>query len=284
VTRAAAAGRGATSQHVRLYDATYAEFALDARRQVRLETYGEDLGQNGWLTAAEWREATERLELHEESSVLDVACGSGGPAVELAGRTGASVVGVDVNPHAIATAGELARGAGLGARARFEVADAARPLPYAAGSFDAAICIDAINHLPDRAARLADWHRLLRPGGWILFTDPIVVTGLLTSEEVAARASIGFFVFSPLGEDERLAREAGFDLVRSEDTTENVVAVSRRWHAARARLAAELVEDEGEETFDGLQRFLSTVHVLASERRLSRHTILARKEGTADAD
>lgn len=172
----------------------------------------------------------------------------------------------------------------VSARARFEVADAARPLPYAAGSFDAVICIDAINHLPDRAARLADWHRLLRPGGWILFTDPIVVTGLLTSEEIAARASIGFFVFSPLGEDERLVREAGFDLVRCEDTTENVVAVSRRWHDARARHAAELVEDEGAETFDGLQRFLSTVHVLASERRLSRFTILARKGGTADAD
>jgi SAM-dependent methyltransferase len=266
-------------EHVRLYDATYGEFDLDARRRVRLETYGEDLGQNGWLTAEEWRTVTEWLALGEGASVLDVACGSGGPAVELARRTGAAVVGVDVNEHAVETAVELARRAGLGSAARFVQADAARPLPFGDGSFDAVVCIDAINHLPDRAAVLADWHRLLRPGGSILFTDPIVVTGLLSSEEIALRASIGFFLFSLREENERLVREAGLELVRREDATGNVVEVSARWRAARERHRAELVADEGEETFAGLQRFLAVVHTLAGERRLSRDLVLARKHG-----
>ncbi|MGH2746118.1 MAG: class I SAM-dependent methyltransferase, partial [Thermoleophilaceae bacterium] len=60
---------------VQLYDATYQRFELDARRSVRLETYGEDFGQNGWLTAGEWRAALDRLELTSDSRVLDVACG-----------------------------------------------------------------------------------------------------------------------------------------------------------------------------------------------------------------
>ena len=40
--------------------------------------------------------------------------------------------------------------------------------------------------------------------GWALFTDPIVVTGLPSSQEIAARASIGFFIFALRDEDERL--------------------------------------------------------------------------------
>ena len=264
-------------EEVRLYDETYRDFDLDARRRVRLETHGEDIGQNGWLTAEEWRTATGWLAVGEGSRVLDVACGSGGPSIDLAHRTGATVVGVDVNGHAVETANEFARRQGLAALARFEEADASRPLPFAGGSFDAIVCVDAINHLPNRPAVLADWHRLLRAGGSILFTDPIVVTGLLSSEEIALRTSIGFFIFSLREEDERLVREAGFELVRCDDTTDNVVEVARRWRDARARHRGELVDDEGEDTFEGLQRFLSVVHTLAGERRLSRYTVLARK-------
>jgi len=264
-------------EHVGLYDSTYREFDLDARRRVRLETYGEDIGQNGWLTAEEWRTASGWLAAGQGSRVLDVACGSGGPAVDLARKTGATVLGVDVNGHAIETANELARREGLATSAQFEEADAARSLPFADGSFDAVVCIDAINHLPGRPAVLSDWHRLLRPGGSILFTDPIVVTGLLSSDEIALRASIGFFVFSLRAENERLVREAGFELVRCDDSTDNVVEVARRWRDARIRHRGALVDDESERTFEGLQRFLSIVHALASQRRLSRYTVLARK-------
>ena len=40
----------AIAQQVQLYDTTYKTFELDARRQVRRETYGDDLGQNSWLS------------------------------------------------------------------------------------------------------------------------------------------------------------------------------------------------------------------------------------------
>ncbi|MGH3111085.1 MAG: hypothetical protein ACRDQT_09230 [Gaiellaceae bacterium] len=64
---------------------------------------------------------------------------------------------------------------------------------------------------------------------------------------------------------------------RCDDTTPGVVEVARRWRAARARHRAQLIDDEGEETFARLQRFLSMVHRLAMERRLSRYTLLARR-------
>ena len=266
-----------TAAPVRLFDSTYRGFDLAARRLVREKAFGEDIGQTSWLTRDEWETALGRLELTPASRVLDVACGSGGPALHLARTTGARVVGVDVNPAGIETAREAAHREGLEGLAGFERADASRPLPFDDASFDAVVCIDAINHLPDRRSVLRDWHRLLRPGGRILFTDPVVVTGLLTSEELALRASIGFFVFALRDEDERLMGEAGLELVRCEDSTANVVSVASRWRRARAQHRAELIEDEGEETFEALQAFFATVHVLAHERRLSRLTFLARR-------
>jgi hypothetical protein len=77
--------------------------------------------------------------------------------------------------------------------------------------------------------------------------------------------------------NERLIEEAGFELVRQEDATENAASVSKRWHDARAEDRTALEEIEGEDRFRELQRFFTTVHRLASERRLSRLVYLARK-------
>ena len=84
-------------------------------------------------------------------------------------------------------------------RTHFQQADASQPLPFEDASFDAILCIDAINHLPDRLAVLREWRRLLKPGGRMLFTDPLVVTGILSSEEVAIRSSMGLAFFAPAG-------------------------------------------------------------------------------------
>ena len=113
----------------------------------------------------------------------------------------------------------------------------------------------------------------------MLYTDPVVVTGLVSNEELALRSSTGYFEFCPPGVNEKLIQEAGFELERTEDVTANEVEVSRHWHDARARLANELTLLEGRETFDGLQRFLATVHRLTSERRLSRFVYLGRAPG-----
>jgi SAM-dependent methyltransferase len=139
--------------------------------------------------------------------------------------------------------------------------------------------MDAMCHLPDRRRLLGEWRRVLRPGGRMLYTDPVVVTGPVSNEELAARSSTGYFEFYPPGANEQLVRQAGFELVRTEDVTDNEVEVSGRWHAARQQRAAELTRLEGEGTFAGLQRFLATVHHLTSERRLSRFVYLGRKQG-----
>jgi cyclopropane fatty-acyl-phospholipid synthase-like methyltransferase len=267
------------SSSVELYGTAYGNFATQVLEQIRRETYGEDLGQSSWVTRQEYRWFFDLLQLAAADHVLDVGCGSGGPALFLARERGCRVTGVDVNEAGIRAGVTLAQQAGLEHKVHLRRADVQEPLPFSDQAFDAIVCMDAICHMPDRRRLFGEWRRVLRPGGRMLYTDPVVVTGLVTNEELATRSSTGYFEFYPPGVNERLIREAGFELVRTEDVTQNEVEVSRRWHDARQQRAAELNRLEGEETFAGLQRFLATVHRLTSERRLARYAYLGRKQG-----
>jgi SAM-dependent methyltransferase len=206
-----------------------------------------------------------------------VASGSGGPAIFLAELCGARVTGIDINAHGVATAAQRAQAQGLADRVAFQEADADVTLPFPGLAFDAVLCIDSANHFGHRLRWLKEWHRILKPGGKALFTDPVVITGLVSNEELAARSSIGYFLFAPPGVNEQLIEEAGFELVRQEDVTENAAVVSKRWYDARAEDRDALVQIEGEERYVGLQQFFSVVHVLTRERRLSRFAYMAQK-------
>lgn len=255
---------------VDLYDSAYALSSAELYRRIRGETYGQDLGQTGWMTADELRGYADLLQLSAASRVLEVGCGAGGCAIFLAQTLGAAVTGIDVNEAGIRNANELAQVNGIASRVRFTHIEAGSPLPFEKGSFDAVFSNDAMCHIPDRLDTLREWHRVLRPGGRILFTDAMIVTGILTSEEIATRSSIGFYLFLPPGENERLIAEAGFELLVAMNVTQSSRDISGRWFEARSRFEAELLRIEGESKYAGLQKFLGCVRQLTGEQRLSR--------------
>jgi SAM-dependent methyltransferase len=260
-----------------LYNNAYGNYASDPYRQVRIETYGEDFGQTSWVTTEESLEIPQRLDLGSESSVLEVGCGSGGYALHLAERVGCQIVGVDVNEPGVRSAKELAQTKGLGSRARFEQCDVSKNLPFDDETFDAVFSNDVLCHVAGRLALLAEIFRVLKPSGRMLFSDALVIGGMISAEEIAIRSSIGFYFYSPAGENERLLEEAGFSQVGTTDTTESAARISKKWHDAREKRKEELVTAEGSANFEGLQRFLSCVHTLTSERRLLRFLYFARK-------
>ena len=260
-----------------LYGASYKNFATDLYGEIRTEAFGEDIGQTGWITAEEQDLFIGWLKLSPSDRLLDIACGSGRPTLRIAQKTGCHVAGIDLLAEGIAAARANTTTSGQQATAEFSQADAAGRLPFDDSSFTAIICIDAINHLADRRHVLAEWHRVLKPGGRLLFTDPIVLTGPVTNAEIAIRASIGLFVFVPKGVNEALLEEAGFTIERVDDRTENMARNAGGWLAARAKREKELKAIEGDATFEGQQRFLQTAAKLATERRLSRLAIVARR-------
>ena len=144
-------------------------------------------------------------------------------------------------------------------------------------SLDAVLCIDAIAQVPDRAATLAAWARAIKPGGRVLYTDPAIVAGLVTSDELAIRSSMGCFVFSPQGENEFLIESAGLRLLRADDATDTFALVALRLRDERAENEGALVATEGRERYEARQRFVAVTHRLASERRLARIAFLVEK-------
>ncbi len=265
------------AQRVDLYDNAYANYGSEVYRQIRIETYGRDFGQTSWATTEESDEIPRMLHLEGGSSVLEIGCGSGGYAMHLAKDVGCRVIGLDVNAPGVRNANELATTCGLSERARFEQCDASSKLPFDDNAFDAVFANDVLCHIPGRLKVLCEMYRVLKPGGRMLFSDALVVGGIISYEEIATRSSIGYYLYSPPGENERLAERAGFGDFAVTDTTENASRIAGLWRQARQARQDELIGLEGTSNFEGLQAFLSCVHNLTAERRLLRYLYVAEK-------
>jgi len=115
------------------------------------------------------RAAMERAAPRPGERVLDVGCGCGQTALELAERVGPSgeVVGADVSAVMLARARERAAEAGL-AQVRFENVDAqVHELPGA--YFDLLYSRFGVMFFADPVAAFANLRRSLRPGGRLAF-------------------------------------------------------------------------------------------------------------------
>src|SRR4029453_5270795 len=131
------------SQSVDLYGTAYGNFATHVLEQVRREAFG----QSSWVPGQEYRRFFRLLGLTATDHVLDLGCGSGGPALFLAREIGCPVTGVDINEAGIRAGLALAREAGGQERVHFRHADVHEPLPFSDQAFDAFSCMDGMCNL-----------------------------------------------------------------------------------------------------------------------------------------
>jgi SAM-dependent methyltransferase len=118
----------------------------------------------GWEGIAE---AAAALRLPAGGTLVDLACGRGGYGLEIAGRAGAALVGVDFSAEAVRQATGQARR--LGTAAQFRVGDLAAT-GLEPGCADGVLCVDAIQFAAEPGAAYREIRRILAPGGRAVLT------------------------------------------------------------------------------------------------------------------
>jgi demethylmenaquinone methyltransferase / 2-methoxy-6-polyprenyl-1,4-benzoquinol methylase len=142
------------------------EFAQDLfrglpRRYDALEAL-LSLGQNG-----RWRdEMIRHVEGPRPGSILDVATGTAGVALDLVQRTPAHVTGLDLTHAMLRRGHERIARRGASDRIRLVVGQAER-LPFADATFDALTFTYLLRYVANPAATLRELVRVLKPGGSI---------------------------------------------------------------------------------------------------------------------
>ena len=127
-------------------------------RYARLLSFGQDPRWRAFLVS--------RVRASPADTVLDVACGTGAVAIELARRYGCSVVGVDQSAAMLAEGRMRVARAGEDARVRLEECRA-ESLPFADDSFDALTFTYLLRYVDNPADTLRELVRVVRPGGTI---------------------------------------------------------------------------------------------------------------------
>jgi ubiquinone/menaquinone biosynthesis C-methylase UbiE len=164
-----------------------------AGRDVSRADYEEWHGRYGVDSAADtpWhRLVLAHLDSSKDLSgrrVLEIACGRGGLACRLAALTSPPprLVAADFSLTAVSKGKRFGAAMGAGA-VRWEVGDA-QSLCHADATFDTVISCETIEHLPDPGAALAEFARVLKPGGRLLLTTPNYA-GLMGLYRAYARA------------------------------------------------------------------------------------------------
>ena len=126
-------------------------------------------GQNG-----RWRRAmVSAIAAAPGQTVLDVASGTAGVALQIAARTGASVVGVDLTEQMLRRGQRNVAEAGQGDRIRLTTGRA-ELLPFADATFDALTFTYLLRYVLDPQATLSELARVVKPGGRVASLEFLV--------------------------------------------------------------------------------------------------------------
>jgi demethylmenaquinone methyltransferase / 2-methoxy-6-polyprenyl-1,4-benzoquinol methylase len=110
--------------------------------------------------------------IHHHSTVLDVATGTAGVAIQLIGKSGCRIVGLDQSPGMLATARHKLVSAPSAVSDRIDLIEAtANYLPFPDDHFDAVIFTYLFRYVEDPSLTMRELVRVARPGAFVGFVE-----------------------------------------------------------------------------------------------------------------
>jgi SAM-dependent methyltransferase len=128
------------------------------------ERFDPEAGHRGLIDCEHYARYWWAAQAVAGREVLDAACGAAYGSAILAGAGASRVVGVDLDPEALA-------GRATPERVELVVGDV-RKLPLEDDTFDVVVCFETIEHIEDGDAALREFRRVLRPDGVLLLSSP----------------------------------------------------------------------------------------------------------------
>lgn len=119
-------------------------------------------------------EAEHHLNINPDTKLLSVACGTGELECYLAQKYGCTIIGIDINERFIARAQKKAATLGLDSLVQFRIGDG-NSHEFGGEMFDIVFCSGALCEFFDNG--LAEFHRVLKPGGRATIIDVIWKSG-----------------------------------------------------------------------------------------------------------
>ena len=155
--------------------------------------------------------------------VLDVCSGMGGPARYFAYHRGCRVTGLDLTESRVEGAARLTDMVRLDHLVDFRQGDA-QAMPFEGATFDVAISQEALLHVPDKAAVIAECSRVLKPGGVIAFTDLARIEPLDDEAMAKLGPALASVNFATMDQYRRWLDAAGFTVYLEVDRSEELKA------------------------------------------------------------
>ena len=183
--------------------------------------------------------------------ILDIGCGIGGPAFEMAQTFNAEVVGIDLEAPLIERAINAAERKDLSDRCTFQTVEAGA-LTFADESFDIVVTSGAITQTKDNAAIFGDCFRVLRPEGYLTCYDWMKSEGAYSDDMLYWFKMEGLtYALETLDDYAAQLRNSGFTGVEAEDASEWYrMQVNREYSLIIGHLYPRMVELLGQQDAD----------------------------------
>ena len=234
----------------------------------------------GWLSpggASEVAEILAGMDI-KKKSVLDIGTGTGGPALLLASKfSAAHVTGIDIEQSVIERARDFAKANALKNKVEFQCVSPG-PLSFPDAHFDVIFSKDAFVHIADKSLLFAEAYRVLKPGGWCVFSD-WCCSEPPYSEEMEQFFDNGMhFSMATIRENIHYLERSGFQNISNRDRNDWFAEfAAREFRAAAGPRRARIISEVGLEAARRLTAAAKRRAIIAEQGHLRPTHFRARK-------